>query len=134
MRIVTSLIVFQFFSDHTFYYFLILWWFLIGTSFVLFVMLLHLNKLVDLFCSIFWVVFMKRHDMHYVPLILNDYVDATHLCISLLKGLSLSHPSFSVEQVFICYFLLLLLNFLFVASCFASFLICSLASVCVQNF
>jgi hypothetical protein len=72
--------------------------------------------------------------MHYVPLILNDYVDATHLCISLLKGLSLSHPSFSVEQVFISYFLLLLLNFLFVASCFASFLICSLASVCVQNF
>ena len=43
----------------TLYSFLILWWFLIGTSFVLFVMLLHLNKLVDLFAPSFGLCLWK---------------------------------------------------------------------------
>ena len=59
---------------------------------------LPLNELVVL-CDVSSLVCIvcEIHDMHYVPHILKDYSDAlAHPCFSLLKCISMSHPSFLV--------------------------------------
>ena len=60
--------------------------------------------------------------MHYVPLMLKDYDNAiAYPCISLLKCLSLSHPSiFGWASLYLSLISLVAQHFL-VASCFASF-------------
>ena len=134
MRIVTFLLVFQFVSDHPFIAY-ILWWFLKGTNF--FFIWYFFCILISLWTYLLYLWAMFVGKTWYA--LCASYFDRlywcfVHSCISLLKCLSISHSSLSVEQVLICCLLLVLLNF---SCCKFSLILfaylCSLAHVCVKD-